>query len=260
MAIRNEGHNTWMAAAYFLTRTFIGLLGLGAVAWGSVVLPSFWHQPTLNRAAAELLLGRTFKTQTLLAEVKQVDADEQGLGCDPTGLHNAVILRLAILEAAVAAANPSLIDADYGVAYDTARRSLACLPADPFVWLSLFWLDASKHGVEPHNDNYLRLAYALGPNEGWIAIWRTRIGVALFEQLPADLSKQAIEDFIKLVDTGRLYSESVEIFKGAAPPAQAQILENLKTADDIPRQRFARALYDEGFDIPGFNEPLRPWR
>jgi len=255
-------HSVRMAAAYVLTRTFIGLLGLGAIAWGGFVLPLFWQQPPLNRVAAELLQGWTFKTQALLAEVQQADTAEQASVCNPTSLHNAVILRLAILDEAIAATNPSLIDSDYRAVYDAARRSLACLPADPFVWLTLFWLDATKHGVEPHNGNYLRLSYALGPNEGWIALWRTRIGVAQFERLPTDLSNHTIDDFIKLVDTGRLYSETVEIFMRASAVAQARILENLRTAHDIPRQTFARALYDEGVDVnvPGFNRPDRPWR
>lgn len=251
-----------MAIARFLARVTICVLGLGAVAWGGAVLPLFWQQRPLDRIAAELLQGEAFKSTTLLAEATHEDAATSASFCNPIGLHSAVVVRLAILNQAIAARNSSLVDSDYSQVYGAARRSLACLPADPFVWLTLFWLDASKHGVEPDNENYLRLSYALGPNEGWIALWRTRIAVAFFERLPTDLSDHAIEDFIKLMDTGRLYSETAEIFAKASPATQGRIIEHLNTANVISRQIFARALYDSGIDvnIPGFNKPARPWQ
>ena len=55
--------------------------------------------------------------------------------------------------------------------------------------------------VQAENANYLRLSYALGPNESWIALWRNRLAFSLFERLPTDLSDDALDEFIKLVDT-----------------------------------------------------------
>jgi hypothetical protein len=130
------------------------------------------------------------------------------------------------------------------------------------VWLTLFWLDATKNGVTPENANYLRSSYAEGPNEGWIALWRVRLAFALFERLPSDLSRDTLSDFIKLVDTSALYSETAAIFASAAPGVQSEIIQHLKTAKATSRQVFARVLYDQGMDvkipdtvIPG----LRAW-
>ena len=164
-----------MAVAYFLARCLICLLGLGAVAWGSLVLPLFWQQAPLNQVAAKVRQGQAFKSQILLAKAQQEDAAAARTSiCNPSGSHNAVVLRLAILDQAIAASNQTLVDSAFSSSYVAARQALSCVPADPFVWLTLFWLDASKYGFGPDNANYLRLSYALGPNEGWIALWRNQ--------------------------------------------------------------------------------------
>ncbi len=262
MAIPNEIRGVRMATAYFFVRTFLCLLGIGAVAWGGFFLPRFWHQAPLDRVALELLRGEVFKRQALLEEAPEVDAVEKSSFCDPTELHNAVVVRLAILNEAITAKDHELIEAGYGPLNDSARRALACGPADPFTWLTLFWLDVARHGFQPDDADYLRLSYALGPNEGWIALWRNQLAIALFERLPIDLSNDAIEEFIKLLNTGGLYSQTVAIFASAAPAVQSRIAASLKFAQPLPRQIFARSLYEKGLgiDIRGIDRPARPWQ
>jgi hypothetical protein len=262
MAMPNE-IRLRIAAAYFLVRACVCLLGLGAIAWGGFVFPLFWQQATLNRVASQLLQGQTFKRQALLDEALKADTDERSSFCNPTQLHNLVILRLVLLDDAIAAKNQTLIDSAYAPLYDATRRALACAPADPFTWLTLFSLDAGKHGFDRYNAAYLRLSYVLGPNEGWIALWRSRLAFAMFERLPDDLSDDAIDDFIKLVDTGKLYPETAAIFASAAPAVQSRIVAHLDTAKVIPRQTFAKTLYDNGLDviIPSVGtSDARPWR
>jgi hypothetical protein len=250
------------ATAYFLLRTFICLLGGGSIVWGGFLLPIFWKQAPLNRVASELLQGHVFKRQVLLEETRALDSIEKLPFCDPTELHNAVILRLAILDEAVTAKDHKLIETAYDPLYDSTRKTLSCAPADSFAWLTLFWLDGAKHGFRPDNADYLRLSYALGPNEGWIALWRNQLAMGLFERLPADLSNDAIGEFIKLVDTGGLYSQTAAIFAGATPAARSKIVGQLKSAKAVPRQIFARTLYDRGLDIdiPGVDRPAQPWQ
>ena len=262
MVTPSDNRGFSIVAAPLLARAFVCLLGLGAVAWGGCVLPLFWHQASLNQIASESLQGHVFKTQVLLDEARRADAFEPAALCDPIKLHNAVVVRLAISDSAIAAANHTSVDSAHTAFYDLARRALACAPTDSFVWLTLFWLDATKNGLTPANANYLRLSYAEGPNEGWIALWRVRLALALFERLPSDLSSDALNDFINLVDTSALYPETAAIFAGAAPGVQSEIIQHLKTANATSRQVFARVLYDQGVDvkipdtvIPG----LRPW-
>ena len=260
MATRNEIGGLPASAAKYLTRAVICLFGLAAIVWGALTFPLFWQQVVPKSVAAKLLQGQTFKTQWLLTEAEQAEAADRRSSCNPTALHDAVILRLAILNGS---ANREIADAAYQTVYAAARRALSCAPADPFVWLTLFWLDAAKHGFNPDNANYLRLSYALGPNESWIALWRNRLAFALFEQLPADLSDDAIEEFIKLVDTRRLYWETAKIFESAPVIGQNRIVEHLKTANAISRQAFAEVLHRKGLDvsIPGESQTeARPWK
>ena len=185
--------------------------------------------------------------QRLRARAQQAEAAGSSSFCNPAALHNAVVLRLVILDEAIATSNQAIVDSAYGTLYDTTRRALACMPADPFAWLTLFWLDVTKRGVRAENANYLRLSYALGPNESWIALWRNKLAFSLFERLPTDLSDDALDEFIKLVDTGQLYSETATIFSTATPAVQSRIVERLKTTKPIYRNMFARMLYDRGW-------------
>jgi hypothetical protein len=247
--------------AYLLVRAFVCLLGLAAIAWGGFLLPLFWRDAPLNRIESELLQGHAFKMQVLLENAQQA-IPQQSLFCDPIALHDAVILRLNILDNALAVRNQTLVDSGSNRLHAATQRALTCAPADSFAWLTLFWLSARKHGFEQDDAVYLRLSYALGPNEGWIALPRSRLAIAMFTQLPPDLANDAINDFVKLVDTGTLYPEAVAIFAGAAPGVRSLLVERLKSSKPIPREIFARALYDKGFniDVPGADRPVRPWQ
>lgn len=262
MAIPNKSRGVRIAPVYISARILVVLLGLGAVAWGCSVLPLFRQQAPLNRVATELLGGRAFKLQTLSDQAQQAAPNMRSSFCSPTELHNWVVVRAAILEKAIATGREALVKSAYTALFKLARTAASCSPANSYVWLTLFRLDAGKNGLTPQNANYLRLSYAVGPNEGWIAFWRVQFALALFDRLPNDLADAAIGDFVKLVDTQELYQQTAEIFSRATPAAQRRIIDHLETADATARQMFARALYDKGLDvkipdtiIPG----LRPW-
>ena len=138
-------------------------------------------------------------------------------------------LRLFILNQSIASGNQALADSSYDPLYNAAGKALTCAPTNSFLWLTLFWLDAVKHGLEQNNANYLRLSYALGPNEAWIAMWRIRLAFQLFEKLPPDLSADAIDEFIMLVNTGQLYWQTAGMFRDVSPVIQNRIVEKLKT-------------------------------
>jgi hypothetical protein len=244
-----------------IPRLFVSALGLGAIAWGALFLPYFWREAPLNRVTAEIVQGHTFALQTFSDEAQL--ASTVGAFCDPARVHDAVILRLAAVEQAVTISDRSYLGSAYGRLYDATITALACSPADGFAWLTLFWLEVSKHGYQPSYGNYLRMSYALAPYEGWIALWRSRLAIAILDQLPDDLAAQALNEFSDLVETEQLYSESVAIFANAPLATQTRLAGRLKTAKPIPRQLFARMLYDRGSDVAILGvdaKPSRPWR
>ncbi len=245
-------------------RIFVSVLGLGAIAWGALFLPYFWHQAALNRVTEEVVQGHTFALRTLLDEAREAGSPAQNASfCDPVRLHDAVILRLAALEQAVAVSDQTYLGSAYEPLSGATRAALGCSPTDGFAWLTLFWLEVRKHGYQSNYGNYLRLSYALAPYEGWIALWRSKLAITVLDRLPDDLSAQALDEFTELVETERLYPQSMAIFASAPPGTQARLAERLKTAKPVPRQVFARMLYDSGTDvtIPGVDAtPSRPWR
>ena len=239
-------------------------VGVVAIAWGLFFLPLFWQQGPLNRVASQVRQSHPFKRQALLGEASRVEAVERKSFCNPAELRNLVVVHVAILNSnsASAEADRTPLDAEQAAVDAAAREALSCEPSDPFAWLVLFWIDASKYGVNAKNVHYLRMSYALGPNEGWIALWRNRLAIAAFQQLPSELEDRAVVEFVKLVETGGMYGETASIYASAAPVVQSRIIAELKTAKATPRQVFAATLYDKGFDvdIPGFERPARPWR
>lgn len=245
-----------------LTRCFSCLLGLGAVVWGGLELAQFSAQAPLDRIAAEILQGQNFTEPVLLGESRRIVAAKNGSLCNPTVLHDALVIHLGLMNDAIASKDRTRIAAAYEPLDKAIRTSLSCAPADSFAWLILFWLDLSKHGFTPQNSVYLRLSYAFGPNEGWIALRRNRLVIPLFARLPPDLRNQATDEFVKLVDTAALYPETTAIFASAAPAVQGELAAALKSAKPYPRRIFAQALASNGLDvdIPGIDRPPpRPW-
>lgn len=243
-----------------LARVFTCSLGLAAIAWGSFELPLFWRQAPVDRMASEILQGQTFATPLLMDEAKQIEASEKSSLCNPAVLRDAAAIRLAIVDNLMAE-HDKMPTSAYTTLYQATRTALSCSPTDSFEWLTLFWLDLSGHGLTAKNATYLRLSYALGPNEGWIALRRNRLAIALFPQLPSDLADDAVDEFVRLVNTAALYRETAEIFSRAAPVAQRRLAKALGSAKSIPREMFAKTIYDDGVDIqiPGVERPSRPW-
>jgi hypothetical protein len=248
--------------ARIATCTLAWLVAFAAIGWGAYALPRFWQQGPLDHVTSEDLEGQGFAGDTLFQVARDAEAAKQFPFCNPTRLHNLLIIRLAILNGARAVGDQPSVKLDYVPLYLATRAVLSCAPSDSFAWLVLFWLDVSRHGFTSNNAPYLRLSYDLSPNEEWIALWRNSLALSIFSQLPPDLANDAVDEFIKLVNTEELYSQTVQIFAGLAPEAQNRIVGKIDAVKAEPRQIFARMLYDEGIDvaIPGFHKPQRPWQ
>lgn len=245
-----------------LVRTLSLILGIGAILWGGSFMRLFSEDTPRHRVASEYLLGRGFSNEVLVEEASPRASTDRPSFCDPSGLHDAVILNLAVFNNSIGRPTGAALDSDYDTLLRATRSALSCGPFDSLSWLVLFWLDSAKQGVNTRNLSYLRLSYALGPYEGWIAVWRNKLAIKLFAQLSPDLTDKALKEFVTLVDAGYLYREAAAIFASATPAVQLNLIEGLKAAKKARREGFAQALYDKGFDvsIPGVEKPARPWQ
>ena len=241
---------------YFLTaRCFLSILGAFAIWWGSTGFSIFWQQSSLERLAYRILDGQSFKEPILAQQLPIIENIEKAAWCQPAALRSAAIIRLRMFEAGRPVGNDKHAD-DLRSLGNAIRRSLSCLPADPFLWLVLYGVESTQNATRPENLNYLRMSYQLGPNEGWIIVRRNPVAFVNFAALPADIAADAINEFLALVKSD-MYQEAMEIFSGPAWQARDTILPHLATLPRRNREVFARVASDRGLGlaIPGIESP-----
>jgi hypothetical protein len=242
-------------------RLLLSALGGAAVVWGAMTIGMFWRDATPERIADGILGGQPFRTELLAAQLPGVAPVEQKPVCRHLAPRSAAVIRLRVVEEGVLSGERRLVDADMVSLRDEILRSLACLPADPFLWLALMWTENTQRGFSQERLKYLRMSYRLGPGEGWIAARRNRFAMSLFEQLPADLAEMAINEFVGLLDSG-FYWVTLDIFTGPGWPIRDRILPRLSGVSEGYRTSFAKGLYARGYDVdvPGIDRPEpRPW-
>lgn len=238
-------------------RTILFVLGAVAIAWGVFVFPVFWRQSTLEQTWTRIIRDEAYKPESLLALLPLVEEAERAKHCQPTALRSAVGIRLRLVELLSADRSPEL-DRHVSALGNSVRTSLACAPVDPFLWLTLFWVETGRNGFAPDYAKYLRLSYELGPNEGWIAIRRNRLALGFFEELSPDLADMAVREFAKLLDSG-LYNEVLALLLGPGWRLRDTLLAHLDGVAVAHRRNFARILRDGGYpaEVPGFVLPER---
>jgi hypothetical protein len=251
-------------AAHIPAVTFrIAICGLGgaAVAWALYAFPIFWFQSGIDQTAKHIVAGYRFKPAVLNALGATSISRKDEKWNRPSAHGSAAVVRLRLLEQAIADGNQNAIDRRMAELDAIIRKSLANSPADPFLWLVLFWLENSQNGFVRDHLKYLRMSYLTGPNEGWIAIKRNRLALAIFPQLSPDLAGNAVHEFAHLVDSVFI-ADAADILVGPGWPIHSRLLLGLKDVNLLSRQLFAKTVYRVGVDVsvPGVTNPgFRPW-
>jgi hypothetical protein len=230
--------------------TLVGLMG---IVWGVSQFSALRQETTIKKIADRILLGEVYKYEILLKQASLVAPTQRPEFCRPMTVRSAAVIRLRLAEISDnnAALGPALVRTN--VAVEAIRTSLVCSPADPFFWLALYELEPAAPL------NYLTASYRLGPNEGWIALKRNPVAFANFDELPEDLRRIVVQEFLRIVKMGT-YDDAVKIFVGPAWDQRELILSEM---DQLPlRQRriFQAALTQAGYNVlvPGtrFDGPL----
>jgi hypothetical protein len=241
-----------------LGRSFVVILGCIAVCWGIIVVPNFWHESSIESIAGLVIAGDQFKPEILTRQLSNKDSFESAAYCRPAALRSIAVIRLRIADEPLSTNNQEIIDTRLREASNSVQDSLSCSPADPYLWLALYWLASRRSDFKQDDLKYLRLSYQLGPNEGWIASKRNHLIFESFDRLPPDLANEAIDEFVKLVDSS-FYPDAVVILTGPAWKMRDLILPRLKNVAERHRKEFAKALYAKGYDVavPGVEHPDR---
>src|SRR6516162_3696618 len=215
-------HDTAMSniSAIKLTlRASAMLVGLIGIAWGVSEFSALREESTIKKIADQILVGQVYKYDILLKQASLVAATENPKPCRPLTVRSAAVIRVRLAEISDNAALGSA-PVRTNLAVDAIRQSLACSPADPFLWLALYALEPSAP-LE-----YLTASYRLGPNEGWIALKRNPVAFANFDELPDNLRRIVVQEFVRIVKMDTI-DDAVKIFVGPAWDNRELILSQM---------------------------------
>lgn len=244
------------AVGLWLARGFLATIAVAAIAWGGVCLPVFVDQIRLDATRDLIIRTIPLRDEELMGLAPMLDRSAQRQHCVPAVDRSAAFIRLRMLENSFTPENHALID-DRMTALDGAiRKSLGCAPADPFLWLVLFWERNAREGYSAANLDLLRMSYSLGPNEGWIVRKRSQLALAMFDALPPDLAADVVAEFARLVKV-ELYTEAMEILAGPGWRYRDRLMASLA---DVPKQNVAilvKAMSDVGYDLGARAGPER---
>jgi hypothetical protein len=241
-----------ISAIKLTLRTSAMLVGLSGLVWGVSEYSALREESTIKKIADRILVGEVYQTDILLKQASLVAATENLERCRPLTERSAAVIRLRLAEISDnSALGPAPVRTNLAV--DAIRQSLACSPADPFLWLVLYALEPSAPL------NYLTASYRLGPNEGWIALKRNPVAFANFDELPDNLRRIVVQEFVRIVKMDTI-DDAVKIFVGPAWDNRELILSQMNQVPLRQRQRFQAALTSAGYDVlvPGtrFDGPL----
>jgi hypothetical protein len=228
------------------------LVGLVGIVWGVSEFPTLRQESTIKKIADRILVGDVYKYDTLLKQSSLVEPRQNPELCRPLTVRSAAVIRLRLAEISDnSALGPTPVRTNLAV--DAIRQSLACSPADPFFWLALYALEPSAPL------NYLTTSYRLGPNEGWIALKRNPVAFANFDELPDDLRRIVVQEFVRIMEMDTI-DDAMKIFVGPAWDNRELILSQMDRVPLPQRQKFQAALTSAGYDVlvPGtsFDRPL----
>jgi hypothetical protein len=217
------------------------LVGLVGIVWGVSEFPALRQESTIKKIADRILVGDVYKYDILLKQSSLVEPRQRPELCRPLTVRSAAVIRLRLAEISDnAALGPAPVRTN--LANNAIRQSLACSPSDPFFWLALYALEPSAPL------NYLTASYRLGPNEGWIALKRNPVAFANFDELPDDLRRIVVQEFVRIVEMDTI-DDAVKIFVGPAWDNRELILSQMDRVPLPQRQRFQAALTSAGYDV-----------
>jgi hypothetical protein len=246
---------SWLMIA---ARTATISLGLAALGWGWFVAPLVWQQTSMSQLSRKIIGGELYPSIVLTEFAEQAERDQRRDICQPVARRTLAVIRLRLAEEAFAGSDDGKVRQAQSALARALGSALGCTPTDAFLWLTLFWTQNNARGLQEDNFEALRMSYRFGPNEGWLAIRRNRMAVAIFPALPEDLKKQALDEFGQLVKSDFI-TDAADIITGPGRPISDLLLSRLDGID-VQKLRFLGRLLDgKGFDakIPGLQTTTR---
>lgn len=237
------------------------LFGLAGVLWFYAALPAIRSAAPVRDMTARILSDDRFKSGALSTVAEQI-AEQSRLTVEPSEfVRGKALILIRAAEEAMGRESPGEADRQVKVAIDKVKSSLSVNPTDAFLWLMLYSTAISRDGFDFRNIRYLDQSYVSAPFEGWIALRRNRVSLAIFQILTEKTKTNVVSEFAALIDSG-FVEDAVLNFEGVGRPERERLLASLEEVKGINRESFAKRLARDGVkaSVPGVEIDARPWR
>ncbi|WP_456632809.1 hypothetical protein [Bradyrhizobium sp. USDA 10063] len=171
------------------------------------------------------------------------------------------LIRLRAAEEAIEQKATDESDRAVAIAANKLRFALSMNPANGFLWLLLYSVETASNGFDPGNIRYLDQSYVTAPLDGWIALRRNRLGLAVFPMLSGAMQQNAVSEFASLVDSGFIEDAAISL-TSVGWAQRERLLASLERVNIMQREAFVKRLLRDGVKaaVPGVETDERPWR
>lgn len=242
-------------------RALLLLFGLAGIFWSRNALPSFWLTTPARDIIGRIIADERFKPGLLAESLARMKNAPQPAIRQPELTQGEAVLALRTAEEAMQRRSSAEVDYEVEMAEDLVRASLSVTPSDSFLWLMLYSMETRRSGFDSANTIYLDQSYAVGPNEGWIAVRRNRLSLAVLSQLRASTQRTAVSEFSAMVDSDFI-EEAVVNLMTVGWVHRDRLIKSLEGTDLASRRMLAKRLSVDvpNLRIPGAEMEDRPWR
>lgn len=237
------------------------LLGFAGALWSADVLPVFRAMASAKEAEAKIVEDARFKRGALGEVLARLESYPKRTFELPELLRAKALVRLRVTEDTIERNGSGEVDGGVVAAGDGLRSAILMNPGDAFAWLMLYSVESFRAGFDLSSVRYLEHSYRIAPFEGWIALRRNRLTLAVFQLLTNVVQQGVISEFAALVDSG-FVEDAATNFERAGATERDRLLRCLERVDMAQRQAFAKRLSFDGLkvSVPGVEVGDRPWR
>lgn len=242
-------------------RLALVLLGAASLWWSATVLPTVRSAGLARELTKRILADDRFRSDALsLAKAHIENEPKHGVATSVLSRAQALV-QLKAADNTMQRQDSNQADQETAIAEEKLKLSLALNPTDSFLWLMLYSVEVRRSGFDPGKLARLDQSYEAGPREGWIALHRNRVTLAIFSMLNDALQEKAVSEFAAMVDSGFI-KEAAFNLTGAGWVQQDRLLASLSQVDIVSREAFAKRLARDGVrvSVPGVEVDERWWR
>lgn len=240
-------------------RLVVAALGFAAILWSCAALPPFWLTLPARQAAERIVADQRFRPGVLRQLLVRLANAPQPKPLPAAFARADALISLRAAESQWRAQDDA--DRETDVAYQKIRSALSVLPGDPLLWLLLYSVDMARNGFHAEIVDYLDRSYAEGPNEGWIALRRNRLALAIFSSLRAETQNLVIAEFAKMVDADWIDHAALNLL-GTGWQQRDRLVSALGEVNISSKKSLYNQISGSGvrLNIPGLDYDVRPWR